>query len=96
MNGTTGEAGESGPGTGPGTGPEKTGTVKQGGFDIMLGLRLILLLIVMIAAVQLYFSVQGVISTWVASEFIPLVNTVYYIVVIAGGIWLLRGALTGK
>jgi hypothetical protein len=92
VNGMTGGAG----GSGPGTGPEKTGPEKQGGFDIMLGLRLILLLIVMIAAVQLYFAVQGVISTWVAAEFIPLVSTAYYIVVIAGGIWLLRGALTGN
>jgi hypothetical protein len=40
--------------------------------------------------VQLYFTVQDVIRLWIADQFIPLVNGVYYLLVIAGGIWLIR------
>ncbi len=71
-------------------GREKTG------IDFMIGLRLIVLLLVLIAAVQLYFSIQGVIGMWVADRFIPLVNAVYYLAVVIGGIWLLKDVLKGR
>ena len=64
--------------------------------EFMTGLRLIVLLLIFIAAVQLYFTLQGVIGMWVSYQFIPLVNAVYYIAVIIGGIWLLRGVLTNR
>jgi hypothetical protein len=64
--------------------------------ELMTGLRLIVLLLVFIAAVQLYFSVQGVIGMWVSYQFIPLVSAVYYLAVIVGGIWLLRGMLVNR
>ncbi|MDD1678830.1 MAG: hypothetical protein LUO93_06555 [Methanomicrobiales archaeon] len=64
--------------------------------EFMTGLRLIVLLLVFIAAVQFYFSIQGVIGMWVSYQFIPLVNAVYYLAVIIGGIWLLRGVLTNR
>lgn len=69
---------------------------KETGIDFMTGLRLIVLLLVFIAAVQIYFSIQGVIGMWVADQFIPLVNAVYYLAVIIGGIWLLRDVLAGR
>lgn len=74
------------------TGSQKTG--RNPGVDLMIGLRLIVLLLVLIAAVQLYFTIQGVIALWVADQFIPLVNAIYYIVVIIGGIWLLWRVLS--
>jgi hypothetical protein len=58
--------------------------------DIKTGIRFIILLLIFIAAVQLYFTVQDVIRLWIADQFIPLVNGVYYLLVIAGGIWLIR------
>jgi hypothetical protein len=58
--------------------------------NIKTGIRLILLLLIFIAAVQLYFAIQEVIRLWIADQFIPLVNGVYYLLVIAGGIWLIR------
>ena len=74
--------------------PLGTGKKKEDwGVDIMIGLRLIVLLLVLIAAVQLYLTIQGVIGMWVADQYIPLVNAIYYIAVIIGGVWLLRGAL---
>jgi hypothetical protein len=64
--------------------------------ELMTGLRLIVLLLVLIAAVQFYFSIQGVIGMWVSYQFIPLVNAVYYLAVIIGGVWLLRGVLASR
>jgi uncharacterized membrane protein YqjE len=64
--------------------------------EFMTGLRLIVLLLILIAAVQLYFTIQGVIGMWVAYQFIPAVNAVYYLVVIIGGIWLLRDVLAKR
>jgi hypothetical protein len=64
--------------------------------ELMTGLRLIVLLLVLIAAVQFYFSIQGVIGMWVSYQFIPLVNAVYYLAVIIGGVGLLRGVLASR
>jgi hypothetical protein len=75
------------------TGSQKTGK-ELVGVEIMTGLRLIVLLLILLAAVQLYFTIQGVISIWVAAQFIPLINTIYYLVVIVGGIWLLWKVLS--
>ena len=86
--------------TGDKEGGSMIGSTERGkgktGFDFMTGLRLIVLLLVFIAAVQIYFSIQGVIGMWVADQFIPLINAVYYLAVIIGGIWLLRNVLTGR
>ena len=69
-----------------GTGADKTKISN----DIKTGIRLIILLLIFIAAVHLYFTIQEVIRLWIADQFIPLVNGVYYLLVIAGGIWLIR------
>ena len=88
----------------PATGKVADGPVTNGtgikkddwGNFIMVGLRLIVLLLVLIAAVQLYFTIQGVIGMWVADQFIPIFNAIYYIAVIAGGVWLLWSVLTRR
>ena len=75
-----------------GSAVEGTGKKKDDwGYNLMTGLRLIVLFLVFIAAVQLYFTIQGVIGMWVSDQYIPLINAIYYIVVIIGGVWLLRG-----
>ncbi|HVN72986.1 MAG TPA: hypothetical protein VMT44_00145 [Methanoregula sp.] len=40
--------------------------------------------------VQLYFTIPSAISMWVADQYVPFVNMIYFALVIAGGIWLLR------
>ena len=52
------------------------------------GLYAIIFLFILIAALQLYFSIQEFIRLWFSEEYIPIVNSVYFILVIAGGIYL--------
>lgn len=47
-------------------------------------------LFILIAAFQLYFTIQELIRTWISDQFVPVVSAIYYIVVIIVGIWLLR------
>jgi uncharacterized membrane protein len=47
-------------------------------------------LFILIAAFQLYFTIQDLIRTWISDQFVPVVSAIYYIVVIVVGIWLLR------
>ena len=45
---------------------------------------------ILIAAFQLYFTIQDLIRTWISDQFVPVVSAIYYSVVIVAGIWLLR------
>jgi threonine/homoserine/homoserine lactone efflux protein len=63
---------------------------KRPGADWFSALYAIILLFVFIAAFQLYFSMQDIIRTWISDQFIPVFNTIYYIVIIVVGIWLIR------
>ena len=53
-------------------------------------LYMIVGLFILIAAFQLYFTVQDLIRTWVSDQFVPLVSALYYLAVILVGIWLIR------
>ncbi|MDD1674692.1 MAG: hypothetical protein LUQ13_03520 [Methanomicrobiales archaeon] len=53
-------------------------------------LFLTILLLVFLATLQLYFTVQGLIVTWFADEFVPIINGVFYVFVIASGLYLVR------
>jgi len=56
----------------------------------------ILLLLCFLAAFQLYFTVQGIISTWVNEPYIPFANAAFYLVVIVGSIFIIRQWLVSK
>lgn len=45
---------------------------------------------VFIAVFQLCFSMQEVIRTWISDQYVPVITTAYYIVIILIGIWLTR------
>jgi hypothetical protein len=60
------------------------------------GLYAILFLIILIAALQLYFSIQEFIRTWFSEEYIPVLNTFYYLAVVAGGIYLILAYIRKK
>jgi len=63
---------------------------KKSGNDL-LGLAYVVIgIFVLIAAFQLYFTIQGLITTWFSDQFVPLVSAVYYIAVIVVGVWLIR------
>lgn len=73
----------------PMTNNPKTAEKKSG--NDWLGLVYIIIgLFVLIATFQLYFVIQELIRTWISDQFVPIVSAVYYIIVIASGVWLIR------
>jgi hypothetical protein len=63
---------------------------KKSGNDWLGLVYIIIGLFVLIATFQLYFVIQELIRTWISDQFVPIVSAVYYIIVIAGGVWLIR------
>ncbi len=89
MSETTDPApGSAGPQAGQASGTP--GAIKKPGAEWFSALYAIILLFVFIAAFQLYFSMQEIIRTWISDQFVPVFNTVYYLVIIVVGIWLIR------
>jgi hypothetical protein len=77
------------PTAGPGANPQKTPEKKPGN-DWLSVVYFIIGTFVLIAAFQLYFVLQELIRTWISNQFVPIVSAVYYIIIIVGGVWLLR------
>jgi hypothetical protein len=73
--------------------PDKQSEMKS---FLIQGLYAILFLIILIAALQLYFSIQEFIRLWFSEEYIPVVNSLYFLAVIAGGIALILSYLRGR
>ena len=65
-------------------------TEKRSGNDWLGIVYMIIGLFILIAAFQLYFTIQDLIRTWVSDQFVPVVSAIYYIIIIVVGIWLLR------
>ena len=56
-----------------------------------LGLAYVIIgIFVLIAAFQLYFTIQDLIRTWISDQFVPIFSAVYYLAVIVIGVWLIR------
>lgn len=68
----------------PKPGERKTGYDWIGLAYVMIGL------FVLIAAFQLYFTIQELIRTWISDQFVPIASAVYYLAVIIVGVWLIR------
>ena len=56
--------------------------------------RMIIGLALLVPAIQLYFSIPSIVSMWVADQYVPAVNGVYFLAIIIGGIWLIRYTFT--
>lgn len=54
------------------------------------GLLGTLLLLILLATLQLYFTVQEVIRYWFADEYVPIFNAVFFIIVIVGALRLIQ------
>jgi hypothetical protein len=64
---------------------------KKSGNDL-LGLAYVVIgIFVLMAAFQLYFTIQDLIRTWISDQFVPVFSACYYVVVIVIGVWLIRG-----
>jgi hypothetical protein len=91
MNQDTGQSESQAKVTGPAGGSEgspKSGPQSDTKNLFIQGLYAILFLFILIAALQLYFSIQEFIRLWFSEEFIPIANSIYYILVIVGGLYL--------
>jgi hypothetical protein len=78
---------------------EGTGTVKTLLYhdsQLVQGLYVIILLVVFIATLQLYLAIQDVINRWFSYEYIPLVSSLYFILVIAAGVYLIWLRITRR
>ena len=70
--------------------PDQKTKEKKPGSDF-LGLAYIIIgIFILIAALQLYFTIQDLIRTWISDQFVPVVSALYYLAVIIVGIWLIR------
>jgi hypothetical protein len=69
---------------------EKKSAEKRSGTEWLGVVYMIVGIFVLIAAFQLYFTIQDLIRTWISDQFVPVVSALYYIAVIVGGVWLLR------
>ena len=56
--------------------------------------RMIIGLALLVPAIQLYFTIPSIVSMWVADQYVPAVNGVYFLAIIIGGIWLIRYTFT--
>ncbi|MDD1703879.1 MAG: hypothetical protein LUP97_01415 [Methanoregula sp.] len=76
-----------------GTGAE-TGRMKTQLSEETLKLfRIVIGVVLLFPIVQLYFMIPSAISMWVAEPFVPLVNMIYFIIVISIGVWLFQYSL---
>jgi hypothetical protein len=64
--------------------------------QLVQGLYVIVLLIVLIATLQLYLAIQEVINRWFSYEYIPLISSLYFILVIAAGVYLIWLRITRR
>ncbi len=57
------------------------------------GLFILVNIFIVLAAFGLYFSVNNIIDRWVEYQYIPVVQTIYYIAVIVLGLYLMKAYL---
>jgi sterol desaturase/sphingolipid hydroxylase (fatty acid hydroxylase superfamily) len=96
---TDGPIDRSAPAEGPAAGSERSRRKESRESLLALvetGLVGIVLVLVLLAALQLYVAVQETIRYWVADQYVPLVNAVFFIAIIAGGIFVLLHRLFRK
>lgn len=54
------------------------------------GLFILVNIFIVLAAFGLYFSFNDIIDRWVEYQYVPLVQTIYYVAVIALGLYLMK------
>ena len=99
MNGESGIPGTMPPATGrQATTQEKADADKQAETKSLLarGLYAILFLVMFIAVFQLYFSIQEFIIRWFSYDYIPVVNSLYYLAIIVVGLFLIVSYIRGR
>jgi|WetSurMetagenome_2_1015567.scaffolds.fasta_scaffold462060_2 hypothetical protein len=58
--------------------------------DTLNLIRILICFVLVFPAIQLYFTIPSAISMWVAEQYVPFFNMLYFTAIILFGIWLLR------
>jgi hypothetical protein len=53
-------------------------------------------LIILVAGFQLFIIVMQLINTWIADQFVPVLTAAVDVIIIVGGIWLIRNYFQKK
>ena len=53
-------------------------------------------LIILVAGFQLFIIVMQLINTWIADQFVPVLTATVDVIIIIGGIWLIRNYFQKK
>jgi hypothetical protein len=53
-------------------------------------------LIILVAGFQLFIIVMQLINAWIADQFVPVLTAAVDVIIIVGGIWLIRNYLQKK
>lgn len=76
--------------TGNAGGANETGSAPRVSEGVLTVFRIFICFALLIPIIQLYFTIPAAISMWVADQYVPFINMVYFILVIIGGVWLLQ------
>ncbi len=77
------------PSAGPPSVPRPERSRRESLFElVVVDLAGIVLILVLFATMQLYFTVQEAIRYWVADQYVPLANGAFYLLVVVGGVYL--------
>ena len=83
------------PTAGPGAKEKPLPEIQKG--DDWTGLAIIVLgAIILIAGFQLFLVIMQLINTWIADQYVPVFSAAFDVVIIVGGIWLIRNYFQKK
>ena len=83
------------PTSGPGAKEKPLPEIKKG--DDWSALAVIVFgMIMLVAGFQLFIIVMQLINTWIADQFVPVLTAAVDIIIIVGGIWLIRNYFQKK
>jgi hypothetical protein len=68
--------------------PQRNNPKKFDRADLIPWVYAMILVIVFVALLQLYFSIQQAIALWFSTEYIPILQSAFFIVVIAVGLYI--------
>jgi hypothetical protein len=83
------------PTAGPGAKEKPLPAINKGEDWSALGI-IVLGMIILIAAFQLFLIIMQLINTWIADQLVPVITAAFDVILIAAGIWLIRNYLQKK
>jgi len=70
--------------------------IKKAGEDWSALAVIVFGLIILVAGFQLFIVIMQLINTWIADQFVPVFTAAFDVILIVGGIWLIRNYFQKK